>query len=144
MNTQKIISQIQEKLQQGVSPSPFLFVGNEVIALKQEIATITDELRKIYQLPHTVCFEFAPNAENIKLEEIKSFLAPLQLSHPYPLQIFIIHSIGNFTLQAANSCLKVFEELPLKTVLFLSNPTESGIIDTILSRVQIVYTHNGV
>jgi hypothetical protein len=42
------------------------------------------------------------------------------------------------TLQASNSLLKFFEEPGKQNIIFLSAKSESGILDTILSRVQTV------
>jgi hypothetical protein len=39
------------------------------------------------------------------------------------------------TRESANSCLKFFEEPGIGNLIFLTNKSESGILDTILSRV---------
>ena len=53
---------------------------------------------------------------------------------------FIIGSL-NFSranIQAQNSCLKKFEEPWTKNLYFITNKSESWILETILSRVQII------
>jgi len=45
------------------------------------------------------------------------------------------------TTQAANACLKFFEEPGEGNIIFLTSASESGILDTILSRVQICELH---
>jgi DNA polymerase III delta prime subunit len=42
------------------------------------------------------------------------------------------------TLQSYNSCLKFFEEPGVQNIVLLTNNGESGIIETILSRVQSI------
>ena len=71
-------------------------------------------------------------------KDLKEFLSNSNQKPRFKFQVFFIENISRFTLKSANSCLKFFEEPKFGNIIFLSNTSEAGILDTIISRVQIV------
>lgn len=82
--------------------------------------------------------------ESIKIEEtrrIKEFasLKPYQASK----KIIIINKIERLTKEAANSILKILEEPEERTVFILTATNRADVLETILSRCQIVPFFSG-
>lgn len=133
-----IENKILKKIELGESLSPFLFVSENIELLNSKIYSFALELLEKLSIPKVNIFVLKDNWESIKISQIKEFLSKMNVSNPYWIQIFIIENISRFTLQAANSSLKQFEEPWKQNLIFLSNSWESQVLDTILSRVQVV------
>lgn len=136
---EKILDKILTQINKGEEISPFLFIDKNSEILNEKIKNLALEILKKYEIPKVFFYTLQNSWENIKIEEIKKFLENANKTSPYKIQIFFIENIGNLTLQWANSLLKFLEEPGIQNLIFLSSSTESGILDTILSRVQIVY-----
>ena len=133
-----IVEKITSKIERGDNISPFLFLGSNMELLNADVKTIALEVLKYFEIPSTYLFTLEDNWEKIKISEVKRFFEQANLNTPYKVQIFFIENLWRMTISAANSCLKVFEE-PWKTnIIFWSNVSESMVIDTILSRMQVV------
>ncbi len=133
-----IENKILKKIELGESLSPFLFVSENIELLNSKIYSFALELLEKLSIPKVNIFVLKDDWESIKISQIKEFLSKMNVSNPYWIQIFIIENISRFTLQAANSSLKQFEEPWKQNLIFLSNSWESQVLDTILSRVQVV------
>ncbi|MCP4523847.1 MAG: hypothetical protein GY828_06555 [Candidatus Gracilibacteria bacterium] len=138
MNHNNIINNITETINKAETLSPCLFLGENIELLNANVFQIAQELLDNFNIPHTYIYTLGDNGEKIKIAEIKSFTQPSNSLPGFPFQIFIIENISRLTLQSANSCLKFFEEPGKHNIIFLTNQSESGILDTILSRVQII------
>ena len=132
------LNKIEEKIKNGEENSPFLFVAKNLEILNENIKSIAWELCGKFDVPKVNIFVLEDNWEKIKIQEIKNFLQIKNTNTPYSFQIFFIENISRMTISAANSCLKFFEEPWKKNLIFLSNTWEIGVMETILSRVQIV------
>ncbi len=132
--TENIIAQINK----GNKKSPFLFLGKNSEILNSEIRNLWLDLLKKYEIPSSYLYVFEDNWEKIKIWDMRTFTEFSNSKPPYKFQIFFIENISRFTIWAANSLLKFFEEPDETNVIFLTNPSESWILDTILSRVQTI------
>lgn len=74
--------------------------------------------------------------ETLKIEEVKQFMTQAQNKPRFAFQIFYIERFSRMTPQAQNACLKFLEEPGEGNIVILTNPSEAGILETILSRVQ--------
>jgi hypothetical protein len=133
-----VINKILENINLEQENSPFLFIWENLELVNEEVKSYSLELLKTLEIPNVNLFTLNDDWENIKLNEIKSFIEKSNSKTPYKIQIFLIENFSRMTLQSVNSCLKIFEEPWIQNIFFLTNKSESGILDTILSRVQVV------
>lgn len=133
-----IIKSISENLEKGEQTSPFLFMGGNLELVNAQAKAAALELCKHFWVPE-VAFSHLEETENaLKIADIKTFFKKAELSSPYKIQIFLLENISRLTLSAGNSCLKLFEEPWVQNIIFLTNESESGVLETILSRVNSV------
>lgn len=135
---ENIINNISEKINKGVSISPFLFVGNNLEIINKNVYDLALDLSKKYEIPKSYIYTFKDNWEKIKVKDVKNFVENKDSIPPYRFQIFIFENISNFTESSSNSLLKFFEEPWIYNIIFTTNVWENSILDTILSRVQKV------
>ena len=134
-NFTNIIKQVEK----GEEISPFLFLGENSEMLDAQISQLATSILDEYSVPHVNLLKLEDNWENIKIKDIKEFIKPGELWTPYKFQIFLIENVSRMTVQSFNSCLKFFEEPWTQNIIFLTNTSESGVLDTILSRVQTIH-----
>jgi len=133
-----IKNKIIENINKGVENSPFLFMSWNLELLNQKIYNFSLDILSEYNVPKVNIFVLKDDGESIKISQIKEFLSKLNSKSSYKLQIFIIENISRLTLQASNSVLKQFEEPGEWNLIFLTNKSESWVLETILSRVSSV------
>lgn len=76
---------------------------------------------------------------SIKIKDIKDFISKINLSHPTNERLFhYIHNAHNLTNPAQNALLKTLEEPPNNTTLILISANKNQLLETIISRCQIV------
>lgn len=134
----KILENIINQIKTEQEISPFLFVWHNLEIVNEKTNQIALEILNNFNIPKINLFSLEDNWEKIKIAEIKKFLELNNSTTPYKFQIFLIENYSRITLQASNSCLKIFEEPWIQNIFFLTNKSESGILDTILSRVQTI------
>lgn len=132
------LDKLYKKIENGEASSPFLFIWKNLELLNSKISDIASGLLKKYDVPNISLYTLASDWEKIKIETIKKFLEIWNMDTPYRFQIFLIEDVSRLTLQAANSCLKFFEEPWKKNIVFLTNSWETWVLDTVLSRVQTI------
>lgn len=139
---EKTLKKIIEKIDKGEEISPFLFLDKNIEILNEKIKNLALQILQNYNIPKEFFYIFEKNldkkSDKIWVEEIKLFVEKANISTPFKVQIFFIENFWKITTQAWNSLLKIFEEPGKQNIFFLSNPSESGILDTILSRVQTI------
>lgn len=136
MINKNIIENIVEQIKKGDKKAPFLFLWKNSEILNSDIFNLGLELLKYFEIPSTYLYKFLDDWTKIKVKDIKNFVEFSNSKPPYKFQIFLIENISRFTIQAWNSMLKFFEEPDVTNIIFLTNNSESGVLDTILSRVQ--------
>jgi DNA polymerase III delta prime subunit len=72
--------------------------------------------------------------EQIKLLRKRIFLKPIKSTD----KLVIIEDAQLLTLEAQNALLKILEEPPAHTLIFLGTETQESLLPTILSRCQII------
>lgn len=140
MKNKNLISNIEFQINKGDKKAPFLFLGKNLEILNSDINTLSLELMKKYSIPKSYLYIFPDNWEKIKIKDIKNFIEYSNSKPPFKFQIFLIENISRLTTSASNSLLKFFEEPDESNLIFLTNSSESGVLDTILSRVQNIDT----
>ena len=83
--------------------------------------------------------EQSKNTGSIGIEDIKSlqkniFLKPIHSEN----KVIVIDDAQLLTVEAQNSLLKLLEEPPDRTIIFLSTETYEPLLSTILSRCQVI------
>ncbi len=124
------------KLEQDISPVLFLWDNLELV--NEKIFSLSQEILIELNIPKINIFKLEDNWKIIKLEEIKQFLKISDTKTPYKIQILLIENFSRANQHSQNSCLKKLEEPWIKNLYFLTNKSESWILETILSRVQTV------
>ena len=132
------IERIIKQIEKGEELSPFLFMGQNPDLLNSKVEEMIFKIFIKFNIPKINLIKLEDNWENIKIQEIKEFVKKWELGSPYKFQIFFLENISRLTLQSSNSCLKFFEEPWVQNIIFLTNSWENWILDTILSRVQII------
>lgn len=135
----KLLEQIKWKINKKQEISPCLFLGQNSQLLNAKVQEFSQELIQQYNIPKNYIYTLKDNGEKIKISEIKEFINASNSLPGYEFQIFIIENISRLTIQSANSCLKFFEEPWAHNIIFLTNTSESGILETILSRVHNIH-----
>lgn len=133
-----LISKLNDKIKLGEEISPFLFLWKNLELTNSIIENFSKDFLKENKVSNIYFHILRDNWETIKIKEAKDFIKQAEMSVPYLFQIFFIENIWRLTLAASNSLLKFFEEPWRQNIIFLSNSSENNILDTILSRVQIV------
>jgi len=135
---EKIKNKILEKIKMEQEISPFLFIAQNTELLEEKVDNLAFSILKELDIPKTEIYKFETEENSIKLQEIKNFISKVFITSPYKIKIFIINNFSKATLESANSLLKILEEPWKQNLIFLTNNSESWILDTILSRVQTV------
>lgn len=129
---------LSKKIDKGEEISPFLFIGKNLEILNKNIYDLWLDILKKYNINKINIFILKDNWEKIKIKEIKEFIEKSNTKSWDKFQIFFIENISRLTNQASNSLLKFFEEPWIWNIIFSTNIWENNILDTILSRVQII------
>jgi len=135
----KLLDQMQQKINKKQEISPCLFLGQNSQLLNAKVQQFAQELIQTYNIPKNYIYTLKDNGEKIKISEIKEFIQASNSLPWYEFQIFIIENISRLTIQSGNSCLKFFEEPGSHNIILLTNTSESGVLDTILSRVHNIH-----
>lgn len=135
---------IKNKIIKKEEIPPFLFVWDDLVRLDYEIRNITKELFEEFKIDKNNLWVIEDNWESIKIEEARILQERSFKKANFIFQIFHIKNISRLTPQAANSLLKFFEEPWFGNIIFLTNTSESNVLETILSRVHTVNVFSNV
>lgn len=136
-----LLISLKENIKLGKESSPFLFLWTNSELLNSEVFSFSRSLLGEFSIPYAYLYKLEDNLEKIKISQIKDFLSPSFVKVPYDFQIFIIENISRLTIGAWNSLLKFLEEPWKQNIVFLTNSWTNNILDTIISRVNIVNTN---
>lgn len=136
----KEFEDIKKQIEKGVEWAPFLFLAHNIEVLNSEVLTFLQWVLQSNNIDMQSLFHLSDDGESLKIEVVKTFLAQADVKPRFAFQIFFIENISRMTTQAANACLKFFEEPWVWNIIFLTNTSESWILETILSRVQVIQT----
>jgi DNA polymerase III delta prime subunit len=138
MQKNKVSSFLRDALQKGEEITPFLFVSKDLVRANTFASALAWDITKEYGVDKNYIFSLRVDEESLKIEQIKNFLQLAHRKSSFAFQIFIIEGISRLTLQSANAMLKFLEEPWLWNIVFLTNESEGGVLDTILSRVKVI------
>lgn len=138
MNSLEFIKKIKNSIKSGEEISPVLFVWSDLSKVHFEINEIILKLFEDFNVDKNNIFSLIDDWSNIKIEEVKAFMAKSFIKSNFKFQIFYIENISRLTIKASNSMLKFLEEPWVGNIILLSNSWENNILDTIISRVQIL------
>jgi len=119
--------------------SPILFVCESKEYVNQQVLTLSHQLMERFWVDKNFLFQLEDTKESIKIDALRAFISKSYTKSSFRFQIFLIENISRFTLQSAHNSLKFLEEPWDGNLVFLTNQSESNVLDTILSRVQIEY-----
>lgn len=135
------IAYIESKIMKKEEVSPFLFVSSNLELLHSELDSSLRNILKKHGIDFQSLFHISDDGEAIKISAIKEFIAKWDIKSRFAFQVFVIENISRMSIQAQNACLKFFEEPGEWNIIILTNDSQSGILETILSRVQIISIH---
>jgi DNA polymerase III delta prime subunit len=134
------LESLLEKFESGQSIPP-LVLSNE------DITTVVNSLNKthfldLYEMRKEYIegvFFFENETGTIKIERTREIIEQSSKRSTSGYDIFIIERIDTLTLAAANSLLKLFEEVPSNILILLtSNTTRGSMIETLASRIIFI------
>jgi len=138
MSNFNFLEKIKQSIKAGDEIAPVLFVWNDLWKVHFEINEIITELFSEFNVDKNSIYSLNDDWSNIKIEEIKNLLSKSFIWTSFKFQIFYIENISRLTIKASNALLKFLEEPWKWNIVFLSNLWENNILDTIISRVQII------
>lgn len=146
--TKTPLTNLLEKFESGHSIPPVVLSDEDVVmvinSLKKTHFLDLYEMRKEYI---DGVFFFENETETIKIERTREIIEQSSKKSNTRYDIFIIERIDTLTLAAANSLLKLFEEVPSNILILLtSDRNRDTMIETLASRVVFISsnTHHTV
>lgn len=133
-----ILEKIKSKIDAWWNFQPILFLWENIELLNKKINSLIEELFVYYKVDKNFFYKLADNNEKIKIAQVRNFISKSNIKSSFKFQIFLIENISRMNKESFNACLKFFEEPWEGNIVFLTNVSESWILDTVLSRVQIV------
>ena len=141
--TNVLLTSLIEKFTSGHSIPPVVLSNDDVISvintLKKTHFLDLYEIRKEYI---EGVFFFENESEIIKIDRARDIIAQASKRSNSLYDIFIIEGIDTVTLAAANSLLKLFEEVPSNILILLTSYSQrDSMIETLASRVMFISTN---
>lgn len=133
-----ILEKIKNKIDVWGIFQPILFLWENIELLNKNINSLIEELFIYYKVDKNCFYKLSDNNEKIKIAQVRDFVSKSNIKSSFKFQIFLIENISRMNIESFNSCLKFLEEPWNGNIVFLTNTSESWILDTVLSRVQII------
>lgn len=133
-----IFEKIKNKIEIWNIFQPILFLWENIELLNEEVNSLIEDLIKHYGVDKNYFYKLIDNKENLKIVQIRDFISKWNVKSSFKFQVFLIENISRMNIESFNACLKFFEEPWKGNIIFLTNTSESWILETVLSRVQIV------
>lgn len=138
MRIEDLKKHIHDKLEAGEQISPTLFLGQDLVKNNITVNNLIFELFSEYGVDKNNLYQISDSWEWIKIEEARRFIEISAQKPNDKFQIFLIENISRLSISSWNSLLKFFEEPPVWNLIFLTNKSESWVLETILSRCKKV------
>ncbi|EKD29629.1 MAG: hypothetical protein ACD_78C00332G0004 [uncultured bacterium (gcode 4)] len=138
--TKTPLSSLLEKFESGHSIPP-------VVLSNEDVTTVVNTLKKthfldLYDMRKQYIdgvFFFENETGTIKIERTREIIEQSSKKSSSGYDIFIIERIDTLTLAAANSLLKLFEEVPSNILILLTSDSgREAMIETLASRVIFI------
>jgi len=133
---------IEQQITKGGEISPFLLLSHNLELLHGNVLSFLRELLGKNKIDMQSLFHLAYTGEALKIDEVKKFITQGSVRPRFAFQIFFIENISRMTTQSQNACLKFFEEPGEWNIVILTSESEAWILETILSRLQIIREHS--
>ncbi len=149
---QKQLAQLQQDLESGNLAHAYLLAGPSDLGkftiaknFAKAVQTYNLSEEKAFQIstlidrgihPDTLIYGAIPEENNLKLLEIRSLLANLQMTGDSWKRVLVLENIDRLTDEAANAMLKMLEEPPDKVLYIFTTSNPKAVLETILSRVR--------
>lgn len=144
MNHKKMNNEIFQKIKQKIDTGwifqPVLFLWENTQLLNTQVKSLIFELFHHFKIDKNNLFLLPDNGEKIKIHELRHFMASSYIKSGYQFQVFFIENISRATLETFHASLKFLEEPGEGNIVFLTSTSESGIPETVLSRLQTINT----
>lgn len=134
MDKVQLLNFIKNKIDKNDIFQPVLVCWN-LIWIDLMLWDIFKDLFLDYEVDKNNLFILKDLWESLKVSEVKDFVSKSNMKSNYKFQIFLIENIQRLTLESSNSLLKFLEEPGKWNIVILTSPSESMILETILSRV---------
>lgn len=134
MEKAQLLELIKNKIDKNDIFQPILLCWN-LLWLDLILWDIFKELFSFYEVDKNNLFVLKNSQDSLKVSEVKDFVSKSNMKSSYKFQIFLIENIQRLTLESSNSLLKFLEEPGKWNIVILTSPSESLILETILSRV---------
>ncbi|GAB4027042.1 MAG: hypothetical protein Fur0011_4160 [Candidatus Microgenomates bacterium] len=101
----------------------------------------SDRASYISNLKFPIVAHLTPDPTKIGIKAVQELVVSLSLSTPSPRLIWI-EEAQSLTVEASNALLKILEEPPSNTHIYLTCPSAVALLPTIRSRCQVVSLKN--
>lgn len=150
-----VIARLQTMAARQQVPHAMLFIGPEGIGKRLTARCFAAALlcqgdgerpcgrcpacRQLTQQSHPDYYEVLPAGSSIKIEQVRQLQQELaHSSYAGGYRVCVLDAADTMTKEAANSLLKTLEEPVGQTVFILLAPSRHALLDTIVSRCQVV------
>lgn len=138
MNKNNLFQICEENIKKWGNFQPILLTSPQIKAVEIELFDVIDRLFVTFWVDKHHIHILKDDGESLKIETLRKFIQQSNLKSSDIFQIFVIENISRLTLQSANASLKFLEEPWLGNIIFLTNTSSSGVLETILSRVRVL------
>ncbi|MBI5044492.1 MAG: hypothetical protein HZC02_01060 [Candidatus Levybacteria bacterium] len=113
----------------------FIITGNNLLLMEEKVQEICQK----YTISSFDITAIKPDGTSLGIDDVKkmqtkAYLKPLKGDH----KAIVLHNAENLTIPAQNAMLKLLEEPPANTLIFLLTNNVYDLLPTIISRVQIL------
>lgn len=92
-----------------------------------------------YIIPNLLIYE--TDEKNFKVELAREIIEKSSIRSSFDFNIIVIKEIDEMTIQASNSLLKLFEDIPDRLIIILTTYAKENILETIRSRVLFFWNN---
>ena len=119
--------------------APLIVSESDACAILSHITPfVGDTLDELHQAPITDVFLFESEKEAFSVEETRLILESATLKPYGEWNIFIIRDAENMSIHAANSLLKMLEDVRANQLFLLTVSQKASLLETITSRALFV------
>lgn len=134
-----MIQVVQSQLQMKELQAPFLFLyqQSQEVYYENFYRELLSMCRGFWVDSHGIFKLERDVPETHKIQTVKAFIEKGNIRPRQDFQVFVFEDFWRLTPQAQNACLKFIEEPGEYNIVILTASSKQGILDTILSRVQV-------
>ncbi len=140
----KILEYFEKNIQAKKLANVYLFLGPSMVGKTAVVEWIGKQIAGDgfgFENPHPDIYELKLSEEKKELGigAVKDLKVDLyQKPTYYPYRFFVLHNVDKMSVPGYNAMLKFLEEAPPYSIIFMLADSASGILDTIISRAQVI------